>query len=172
MGGTRGEPRGVLHALRLELVLLWARVQNVRMSPCGCAEICAGADNCHFTCAHKRHCIRMHMPERAVRGHCICNVNHTGLSECLISMFALLQKTSFIHFVPIICGYFHVIGVGNIYGRFHTLMFYSWLRWDTKEEITCFCLFSAHHLNISFFCVGRHGRVVVYLQTCDIRSVL
>lgn len=128
MGGTRGEPRGVLHALRLELVLLWARVQNVRMSPCGCAEICAGADNCHFTCAHKRHCIRMHMPERAVWGHCICNVNHTGLSECLISMFALLQKTSFIHFVPIICGYFHVIGVGNIYGRFHTLMFYSWIK--------------------------------------------
>lgn len=38
----------------------------------------------------------------------------SGLSECLISMFALLQKTSLIHFVPIICGYFHVIGVGNI----------------------------------------------------------
>lgn len=31
----------------------------------------------------------------------------SGLSECLISMFALLLKASFLNFIQIACGYFH-----------------------------------------------------------------
>lgn len=96
----------------------------------------------------------------------------SGLSECLISMFAPLQKTSFIHFVPIICGYFHVIGVGNIYGRFHTLMFYSWIKVGYKRGNHLLLSILCTPLEYLIFCVGSHGRVVVYLQTCDIRSVL
>lgn len=31
----------------------------------------------------------------------------SGLSECLISMFALLLKASFLNLIQIVCGYFH-----------------------------------------------------------------
>lgn len=44
----------------------------------------------------------------------------SGLSDCLISMFALLLKAPFINFVQIVCGYFDAIAVYNVYGRFYT----------------------------------------------------
>lgn len=62
----------------------------------------------------------------------------SGLSECLNSMFALLLKVSFMNFVQIVWGCFHAIAVYNVYGRFHTLKFYSRTEMRYKEVITCF----------------------------------
>lgn len=65
-------------------------------------------------------------------------------------MFALLQKTSFMHLVQIVCGYFHALGVHNICSGFYKPMIYSWLKRETKWEMTCFFLFFAPQLNILF----------------------